>query len=293
MSEYWKSTPKYYCKHCATFVTDTKIGRTNHEATAKHQVSLKRFLRDLHRTSERNERDAERAKREVARLNALTGSGSGDTAVASSSKDASETTAPPRPKPIAPKPVAGLPQKNVPRKQLTEAEKKAQMKQLEDLGVALPTEVRGEMALPGEWETVEEPKNVNPFFIGPKKIMTEDEEADLERNLKRKYNGQIQELDVEEKAIKRWKAVEKVYTGDEDEDGLDDLGPIKLKPKVVKVEPVVKGFAPVKIEDEPVIRMMPVKKEPVEEALPDVKPPTDEPQVVFKARKARSIRKRD
>ena len=49
MSEYWKSTPKYWCKHCGIYVRDTKLERTNHEATGKHQGALKRFLRDLHR----------------------------------------------------------------------------------------------------------------------------------------------------------------------------------------------------------------------------------------------------
>ncbi|RPA87226.1 hypothetical protein BJ508DRAFT_410758 [Ascobolus immersus RN42] len=291
MSEYWKSTPKYYCKHCTTFVVDTKIGRTNHEATAKHQVALKRFLRELHRTSERNERDSERAKREVARLNALTGSGTVDT------KETKEDgTDKPKPRPIAvPKPVAGLARKEQPRKQMTEAEKKAHMKQLEDLGVALPTEVRGEMAMAGEWQVVEEPvqPKANAFGIGPKLIMTEDEEADLERNLKRKYNGQMQELDAEMKAIKKWKPVEKIYTGDDEEDDLADLGPIKLKPKEVKVEPPPTGFVPIKLENEPTVRMMPVKTEPVEETIDTVAPKVEEPQVVFKARKARSVRKRE
>jgi hypothetical protein len=295
MSEYWKSTPKYYCKHCATFVVDTKIGRTSHEATAKHQVALKRFLRELHRNSERSEREAERAKREVARLNALTGSGSANPSGSNDKSTTPDATDKLKPRPVAPKPVAGVSRKEVPKKQMTEAEKKAHMKQLEDLGVALPTEVRGEMAMAGEWEVVEEPAQpkVNPFSIGPKLIMTEDEEADLERNLKRKYNGQIQELDAEEKAIKKWKPVEKIYTGDDGEDDLADLGPIKLKPKEVKAEPPTTGFVPVKLENEPVIRMMPVKKEPIEKSLPPVAPPSDEPQVVFKARKAKSVRKRE
>ncbi len=93
MSEYWKSTvstslfhvkfvlilrqPKYWCKHCKTYVRDTKLERTNHDATPKHQGNLKRFLKDLHRGHEKDEKDKERAKAEVARLNGLpVGSGS-------------------------------------------------------------------------------------------------------------------------------------------------------------------------------------------------------------------------
>src|SRR5690554_6331301 len=71
MSEYWVSTPKIWCKHCSTFVVDSPLGKKNHDATAKHQLALKRFLRDLHRSNERDTAAAATAKREVARLNAL------------------------------------------------------------------------------------------------------------------------------------------------------------------------------------------------------------------------------
>ncbi|RMZ78709.1 hypothetical protein DV737_g3753, partial [Chaetothyriales sp. CBS 132003] len=64
MSEYWKSTPKYWCKHCSTYVRDTPFERRQHESTAKHQNSLKRFLRDIQNSHERGERDKEKAKAE-------------------------------------------------------------------------------------------------------------------------------------------------------------------------------------------------------------------------------------
>ncbi|KAK9326407.1 hypothetical protein V1517DRAFT_311698 [Lipomyces orientalis] len=54
---------KYWCKPCKTFVLDTKLGRSQHEASVRHKSSMDRTLRDLHRQkaqSERNERDAKR-----------------------------------------------------------------------------------------------------------------------------------------------------------------------------------------------------------------------------------------
>ena len=62
MSEYWKSTPKYWCKHCSVYVRDTKLERTNHEATGRHQGAIKRSLRDLHRNAEQQERETEPGK---------------------------------------------------------------------------------------------------------------------------------------------------------------------------------------------------------------------------------------
>ncbi|ROT43751.1 hypothetical protein SODALDRAFT_355974 [Sodiomyces alkalinus F11] len=132
MSEYWKSTPRYWCKHCSVFVRDTKLERANHEATGKHQGALKRFMRDLHRNHEREERDKERAKREIERLNGVvsgTGSGSGSS---SSRQNATASGSSSRPTPTA-------------------AELARQREELAQLGVAMPSVFRGEMAMPGEW----------------------------------------------------------------------------------------------------------------------------------------------
>ncbi|KAI8625899.1 hypothetical protein F5Y19DRAFT_234570 [Xylariaceae sp. FL1651] len=130
MSEYWKSTPKYWCKHCSTYVRDTKLERTNHEATAKHQSALKRFLRDLHRNHENELRDKDRAKREVDRLNGVQHASSTAipraTASSSSSSSRTGTTA-------------------------TAAQRQKQWEQLADMGIDVPTELRGDMAMAGEW----------------------------------------------------------------------------------------------------------------------------------------------
>ncbi|KAI1277003.1 hypothetical protein F5Y07DRAFT_119465 [Xylaria sp. FL0933] len=122
MSEYWKSTPKYWCKHCSTYVRDTKLERTNHEATAKHQSGLKRFLRDLHRGHENEQREKDRAKREIDRLNGVITSKPSTSASASTSS----TTA-------------------------TAAQRQQQWEQLAEMGIDVPTELRRDMALAGEW----------------------------------------------------------------------------------------------------------------------------------------------
>ncbi|KAI0878647.1 hypothetical protein GGS24DRAFT_368718 [Hypoxylon argillaceum] len=124
MSEYWKSTPKYWCKHCSTYVRDTKLERTNHDATAKHQSGLKRFLRDLHRGHENELREKDRAKREIDRLNGITTT----TKPFASSSSSTATTA-----------------------AATTAQRQQQWEQLAEMGINVPTELRRDMALASEW----------------------------------------------------------------------------------------------------------------------------------------------
>lgn len=134
MSEYWKSTPRYWCKHCSVFVRDTKLERTNHESTAKHQGAIKRSLRDLHRGADQKEREKERVKREIERLNGVV------------SGSSSRTSGAQRP---ATKPSEGA--HAAPPQQVTQADRQKQLEQLADLGVSIPTELRGDMAMVGEW----------------------------------------------------------------------------------------------------------------------------------------------
>src|ERR1700712_2474938 len=75
MSEYWKSTPSYWCKFCAIYVRDSGLERKNHEASAKHQNSIQRNLRELQKGKQREDRDKQRAVDEVARLNGLVSGG--------------------------------------------------------------------------------------------------------------------------------------------------------------------------------------------------------------------------
>ncbi|ATY60414.1 U1 zinc finger [Cordyceps militaris] len=137
MSEYWKSTPRYWCKYCAVYVRDTKLERANHDSTARHQGALKRSLRDLHRSHDRNERDKERAKREIDRLNGV---------VAGESSSAGAAPGPSRSTPFSSHKPA-----SAPPPMTSEASLKKQREQLAELGVAIPGSFRPEMAMPGEW----------------------------------------------------------------------------------------------------------------------------------------------
>ncbi|KAL7271748.1 hypothetical protein RUND412_005476 [Rhizina undulata] len=297
MSEYWKSTPKYWCKNCKAYVTDTPISRKNHDATPKHQGNLKRFLRDLHRSNERDKNAADAAKREVARLNALTDNGEGSSSSASVAK------------PSAPKPWAPPPQR------LSESERKRQLKELEDLGVALPEEYRGEVAMAGEWKSVEVEQE-------PKKELTEKEKLQVElvKAQKRKWEEEEEQrkwnaLDEDEKAIRGFQIATKTYPGMDQ--GLDHGAFIfkgKGKAKDEGVDAVKKEQVnTVKEEDgkpeekEPEVDSEDtvIKKEAIE-ALPSIKTEDGEaPEsvdikkgegagdgVVFKKRKVKNIRKK-
>ncbi|EGR45248.1 uncharacterized protein TRIREDRAFT_68647 [Trichoderma reesei QM6a] len=212
MSEYWKSTPKYWCKHCSVYVRDTKLERANHEATAKHQGALKRSLRDLHRNHEREEREKERARREINRLNGVVGGSS------SSSSAATARTAAP-----------------------TEAQLKSQREQLAALGVAIPTDIRPEMAMPGEWT------------VTKTTIIEDRPEADGETSIEARATGvrkreETDEQKEEEEAMRglfkkprRWGRDSKTMPDDEDQD-LDALlsNAVPLKTETKREEDAVK-----------------------------------------------------
>ncbi|CAK7242779.1 MAG: hypothetical protein STHCBS139747_004280 [Sporothrix thermara] len=146
MADYWKSTPKYWCKHCQVYVPDTKLQRTNHEATGKHQSAVRRALRNLHRDHERQEREKEEAKREVARLNALV---DGKGAAPSGSSGGGSSTAssrPPRPPQQSTSQPSATTSSNAPREQL---------EQLAELGVSIPDAFRPDLAMAGDWTVTE------------------------------------------------------------------------------------------------------------------------------------------
>ncbi|KAI1437086.1 hypothetical protein GGR50DRAFT_139896 [Xylaria sp. CBS 124048] len=154
MSEYWKSTPKYWCKHCSTYVRDTKLERTNHEATGKHQSALKRFLRDIHRSHENELREKDRAKREIERLNGVVRPSASTSSTATAATTAATATA---------------------------GQRQQQWEQLAQMGIDVPTELRRDMAMAGEW-TVTKTRIIDDPPI------TED---DKDENMKSKSNDTI------------------------------------------------------------------------------------------------------
>jgi U1 zinc finger len=276
MSEYWKSTPKYYCKHCKIYVVDTPLSRKNHDASLKHQGNLKRFLRDLHRNSEREKAAAENAKREVARLNALTGSGP-----STSSSSLGSTPGAYKPRPPPPGPVS-------------EAERKRQMKELEALGVALPESYRAEMAMVGEWKSAED---------GPvvEREMTEKErvQEEIKRDLKRKFDEEEMErkwnaLDEDEKALRGFTIRTKSYPGTEMEGAMLEQD-VKGKGKE-KIKEEEEEETKIKAEDEGSPPAVKVKEEVDDVEGINIKKEEDVPGdtggVIFKKRKVKNIRKK-
>ncbi|OCL14481.1 hypothetical protein AOQ84DRAFT_330998 [Glonium stellatum] len=286
MSEYWKSTPKYWCKFCKTYVRDTKFEKQQHEATPKHQNNIQRSLRELHRGHEREEREKQRAKDEVARLNGVV-SGSG---ASSASRD------PPWKKNT---PALALP------KQVSLEERKRQLEQLAELGVAVPEEFRPEMAMAGDWQVLPDSSS------STRNQKAQNEAQSLSIGVrKRKLEGEEEEEDAAQTITKKkgWGQTFKTFpgskAGDEDLDALlnmskpNQMSAIKDE-ATVKGEPDIKEETGVKLEPE-------IKEEPRESALDDVlstnadipeqsikaEPDVPPTAVVFKKRKNKAIRQK-
>ncbi|KGO64598.1 Zinc finger, U1-type [Penicillium italicum] len=197
MAEFWKSAPRYWCKQCKIFIRDTPFEKTQHEASPKHQGSLKRFLRQIHNDNEQKQRDSQRAKTEVERLRQAVGGES------STDKDSAKGKAPPAPK-FTERP-ASL------------EERKKQMAQLVAMGVAVPQEFRADMALAGDWETTSETRiEVKQGLEGPTKSVG---------IRKRKLEGEEEGDGHAPEPIvnKGWGSRMRQYPGAPEEEGLDDL----------------------------------------------------------------------
>jgi hypothetical protein len=310
MAEFWKSAvsaiiylsslaltipqPRYWCKQCKIFIRDTPFEKTQHEASPKHQGSLKRFLRQIHKDNEQQERDSQRAKSEVERLRQAVGGGS-----STDKHGGAKRTAAPVPKPT--------------ERPLTLEERKKQMAQLAEMGVAVPQEFRADLALAGEWQTTSETR-IEPVqgLEGPTKSVGVR---------KRKHEGEEGEDEhAPEPIINRgWGSRMRQYPGAQEDEGLDDLlastkdikKTKKFTPKVeldeqetstekptptakqeddpIKPEPKVQetsGFVEVKPEvktEEPISTLELVPEDT--QQIPDA---TD---VVFKKRKPKVMRK--
>ncbi|KAL4958459.1 hypothetical protein BDW69DRAFT_47439 [Aspergillus filifer] len=268
MAEYWKSAPKFWCKQCKIYIRDTAFEKTQHEATAKHQSNLKRFLRDIHRENERSQRDSQRAKDEVERLrSSVAGGGNGN-------KDTSQSwkkTAAPAAAPAPPRPVSV-------------EERKKQMAQLAEMGVAIPDAYRGDLALAGGWETVSE------------KVVRPEEEEKKQATLGVRKRKADADLDEEEEEAKKeaekfvsqgWGSRTKRYPGAKN-DGDEDLDALFAATTEVKKKDT--GTA----EDGSATPGEDVKTEDVKkEDAPDSEAPAKEESsdVVFKKRRPKAMKK--
>ncbi len=191
---------------------DTKFERTQHEATGRHQGNLKRFLRDLHRDQERGQREKDRAKAEVERLNGVvsgqpTASSNQNASAGFSQRRAAQPSLPPAPR------------------QATAEERKRQMAQLAEMGVAVPQEYRAEMAMASEWQVVSE--KIIPQRVKEEEDDDEDEEEKHNKNVsaawsskrkRREHDDDEHGEDERPARRKGWGSTIKTYPGSESVD---------------------------------------------------------------------------
>lgn len=218
MAEYWKSTPSYWCKFCEIYVRDTPIERKNHESTGKHQNNIQRQLRDLHKRKERENRDQQRAKDEVARLNGLVGGKDTKTAAKpgiSGFQNLGKASAP------------------VPPKISAAAQRKKHAEELIALGVPLPEELKREVTGVSDWHTVSSNvvESSNPGGRTLAEIKKEEEDSAaasgaLSKGVHKRKAEDEEDARDEEAAPKRkiWGNALKSYPGNQaEEDDDEDL----------------------------------------------------------------------
>ena len=245
MTDHWKSTPSYWCKFCSIYVRDSSLERKNHEASGKHQNNIQRSLRDLQRGKEREGRDKQRAKDEVARLNGLVAGPKS----ASPSNAAGGTRATGAPSAINSSLSAA-------------ASRKAQAEQLAAMGIDLPEDLKREVTGVGGWQTV------STRVIQDRSVKEEEDSkdfADLSRGVhKRKVEDDEEEHGDDSVArTKAWGSRMKVYPGAQATDDGEDLDALLSGVKKKQLE--------VKKEEEHSVK----REEPVE----DEKPITDIPDI--------------
>lgn len=165
MSEYWKSTPRTWCKYCKVYVRDTKLDKQQHDTTARHQANIQRSLRDLHKGHERGERDKQRAQDEIARLNGII-SGPGKRSEETQVNSAQRSSAG-----IAKRSPTFSSRSQQPR-QATAQDRKQQIEQLAALGVAVPEQYKKDAAMVGQWETV----SINEVRPAARTVKSENED---------------------------------------------------------------------------------------------------------------------
>lgn len=289
MSDVWRSTPRYHCKFCNTFVRDTKLDKQQHEATGRHQGAVQRSIRTLHKDNEREKREKQKIKDEVARLNGIVSGGGvlASGAAAGPTKSSGPTTV----------------------RQASEAERKKQVAQLADMGVAIPDGFRREMALAGEWETVvERPVKKGSSLKQERDVKPDVNALDAAHSRKRAREDEVDENEAGAgergwgTKFKSYKSAERAT--DSDIEALFKGGASSASQNTVTKGVVLKGNTSVKPEPEDA-RDVPIKTE--DDDLPPQHTPQnatslttdaeipvkqeegseDPPPVVFKKRKAK------
>ena len=297
MSEYWVSTPKYWCKPCSVYVRDTKLERTNHESTGRHQGALKRSLRDLHRNHEQEEREKERARREVERLNGIvSGAGAGGSGSSATASGPRSSTA------------RGGYGPSGANQIVTTDQRHAQLEQLAQLGVEIPSEYRPDLALAGDW-TVTSSKVVEDAAD-----QGEDNKSNIERGSARGKGVRKREAEESEeqkeaneaitglfKKRKAWGGAKSIPEADPELDALLNTGLVKKEPEETPSsaktdgDSQATGSATEASQENPKIKPDPDgdEEKPTSATL-DPKPETAStiPAVVFKKRKPKAAQQK-
>jgi hypothetical protein len=253
------------------YVKDTKFERQQHEATGRHQGNIQRSLRGLHREQENEQRNKARAQAEVARLNGLVPSSSSATPSAATGSGGAPTF-----------------EKRTEKKATLEDRKK-QWEQLAALGVTLPDQARGDLAIAGDWKTV------SHEIIGE---VNEDGEFKASSLNKGVHKRKLDEQEEQDKAAgelitkrKGWGHTYKSFPGSKG--GEDDIESLLLKRKpqndiaeAVKEEPGLKKEEQKEEDAGVTLQDIPTAEEAAAQAAEaDVKKEQDAPAVVFKKRK--------
>jgi len=243
MSEYWKSTPNYWCKFCQIYVRDTKPERAKHEATGKHKGSIERHLRGIQKEEDQKDRDKSRVENEVARLKRL--AGQKVEKPTSSAKDQSE--------PKKQEPKRQIPQQATIEERIRQAESAAA------LGIVIPEELRPHMSLAGTWQVIETrnaSQSVKAEAVKKEQVKRQsdvkEEDGDTEENPS--VDSRKRPTDADEEVDKPRKRVLQTYATEADKAKVDK-----------EIDTIFASFGTKKEEDvdEEEKPVVPVKKTPV------------------------------
>ena len=154
MSEPWRSVNRIHCDLCGATYRETEFETKQHKKSDRHQGAIEKSIRRTQQDKTKKEREAQKAKDEVARVNAI----------------ANGKPAPPaRPKPTFNATSNGGGARS-------ESDKMRQMKELAAMGVAVPKQYQKDMAVAGDWEAVSKKvvtKPIAPPVAGANGVKTE------------------------------------------------------------------------------------------------------------------------
>ncbi len=71
MADVWISRKRWTCKYCDVTINDDLPSRRHHESGGRHKQNVRQALENLYRKGEQERKDAEDAKKEMARIEAL------------------------------------------------------------------------------------------------------------------------------------------------------------------------------------------------------------------------------